>query len=109
MQWQLLNNETFFNNNNCKKKSKAKFRMELSRLTRLEAIKRLVILEQKERNRPIKQMKKARNKPAHMWIADIKKEMGVPVVAQQKRIRLVTMRLWVPSLALLSGSRIRCC
>ena len=34
---------------------------------------------------------------------DKKVEMGVPIVAQQKRIRLVTMRLWVQYLALLSG------
>ena len=35
--------------------------------------------------------------------------MGVPVMAQQKRIRLVSMRKWVRSLALLSGLRIRRC
>ena len=34
---------------------------------------------------------------------------GVPVVAQQKRIRLGTLRLWVRSLALLSELRIRHC
>ena len=34
---------------------------------------------------------------------------GVPVVTQQKRIRLGTMRLWVPSRTSLSGLRIRCC
>ena len=34
---------------------------------------------------------------------------GVPVVAQQKQIRLVAMRLWVPSLTSLSGLRIRHC
>ena len=28
---------------------------------------------------------------------------GVPILAQQKQSRLVTMRLWVQSLALLSG------
>ena len=36
-------------------------------------------------------------------------ELGGPIVAQWKRIQLGTMRLWVPSLALLSGLRIRCC
>ena len=34
---------------------------------------------------------------------------GVPIVAQQKRIHLGTMRLWVRSLALFSGLRIWCC
>ena len=34
---------------------------------------------------------------------------GVPIVAQQKQIRLGTMRLWVPSLASLSGLRIQRC
>ena len=34
---------------------------------------------------------------------------GVPTVAQWKRIQLVPMRLWVPSLALFSGLRIPCC
>ena len=34
---------------------------------------------------------------------------GVPVVAQQKRIRLGTVRLRVRSLASLSGLRIPCC
>ena len=34
---------------------------------------------------------------------------GVPIVAQQKRIRLVSMRMRVPSLALLSGLRIQHC
>jgi len=34
---------------------------------------------------------------------------GVPIVAQWKRIRLGTMRLWVPSLASISGLRIRRC
>ena len=33
----------------------------------------------------------------------------VPIVAQQKRIQIGTMRLWVPYLALLSGLRIRYC
>ena len=43
-------------------------------------------------------------------------ENGVPIVAQWKRIQLVTMRLQVRSLALLSGFsglrlqvRLRCC
>ena len=36
-------------------------------------------------------------------------KMGVPIMAQQKQIRLGTMRLWVRSLAWLSGLRIRCC
>ena len=35
--------------------------------------------------------------------------VGVPVVAQQKHIRLAAMRLRVRSLASLSGLRIRCC
>ena len=35
--------------------------------------------------------------------------IGVPVLAQQKRIRLGTMRFWIQSLALLSGLRIRHC
>ena len=34
---------------------------------------------------------------------------GVPIVAQQKRIQLGTMRLWVRSLALPSGLRIWHC
>ena len=34
---------------------------------------------------------------------------GVPAVVQQKRIRLGTMRLWVPSLASLSGLKIWRC
>ena len=38
-----------------------------------------------------------------------KKFLGVPVLAQQKGISLGTMRLWVQSLASLSGLRIRCC
>ena len=37
------------------------------------------------------------------------KGIGVPIVAQQKRIRLGTMRLRVRSLASLSGLRIRRC
>ena len=36
-------------------------------------------------------------------------EYGVPIMAQWKRIQLGTMRLRLPSLALLSGLRIRCC
>ena len=35
--------------------------------------------------------------------------IGVSVMAQRKRIRLGTMRLWVGSLASLSGLRIQCC
>ena len=34
---------------------------------------------------------------------------GVPIVVQQKRIRLGNIRLWVRSLASLSGLRIWCC
>ena len=34
---------------------------------------------------------------------------GVPVVVQGKRIQLGTMRMWVQSLALLSGLRIQRC
>ena len=34
---------------------------------------------------------------------------GVPIMAQWKQIQLGTMRLWVPSLASLSGLRIWCC
>ena len=37
------------------------------------------------------------------------KKVGVPIMAQQKQIRLGTMRLQVRSLALLSGSRIWHC
>ena len=32
--------------------------------------------------------------------------IGVPIVVQWKQIRLGTMRLWVQSLALLSGLRV---
>ena len=39
----------------------------------------------------------------------LEKSLGVPVVAQRKRIQLGTMRLHVQSLALLSGLKIRCC
>ena len=35
-----------------------------------------------------------------------KSQSGVPVMAQWKRIPLVSMRMWVPSLTLLSGLRI---
>ena len=35
--------------------------------------------------------------------------MGVPIVAQQRRIRLGIMRLWVQSLASLCGLRIQHC
>ena len=35
--------------------------------------------------------------------------VGVPILAKWKRIWLGTMRLWVPSLASLSGLRIWCC
>ena len=35
--------------------------------------------------------------------------MGVPVVAQHKRIQLVSMRMWIQSLASLSGSGIWHC
>ena len=35
--------------------------------------------------------------------------LGVPIVAQWKRIQLGTMRLQVGSLASLSGLKIRCC
>ena len=38
-----------------------------------------------------------------------KKVVGVPVVAQWKRIQLVSMRVWVRSLALLSGIRLWPC
>ena len=34
-------------------------------------------------------------------------DFGVPIVVQQKQIQRGTMRLWVRSLALLSGLRIR--
>ena len=39
-----------------------------------------------------------------------KPKQGVPVVAQQvKNLASVSMRMWVQSLALLSGLRILCC
>jgi len=40
---------------------------------------------------------------------NLKISLGVPIVLQQKRIRLVTMRLKVRSLASLSGLRIQHC
>ena len=43
------------------------------------------------------------------WDALKSREMGVPVMVQQKQIWLGTMRLWVRSLASLSGLRIRRC
>ena len=39
----------------------------------------------------------------------VHKGLGGPIVAQQKQIRIGTMRLQVRSLALLSGLRIQCC
>ena len=39
----------------------------------------------------------------------LKLKVGVSVIVQWKRIRPGTMRLWVRSLALLSGLRIQCC
>ena len=39
----------------------------------------------------------------------IRNKVGVPVLVQRKQIQLGTMRLWVRSLASLSGLRIRCC
>ena len=38
----------------------------------------------------------------------LKRSRGVPTVAQQKRIQLVSMRMRVQSLAMLSGSGIWC-
>ena len=38
-----------------------------------------------------------------------KQSLGVPIVAQRLQTRLVSMRTWVPSLALLSGLKIQCC
>ena len=35
-------------------------------------------------------------------------DWGVPIVAQWKRILLVSMRMWVQSLVLLGGSGIHC-
>ena len=37
------------------------------------------------------------------------RELGVPVVAEQITLQLVSMRMWVPSLALLGGLRIQHC
>ena len=42
-------------------------------------------------------------------ITNLKRFPGVPIVAQQKRIQLGTMKLRIQSLALLSGLRIRRC
>ena len=42
-------------------------------------------------------------------MAERKGGRGVPVLAQQKQIQLGIMKLWVQSLALLSGLRIWCC
>ena len=39
----------------------------------------------------------------------VHKGLGVPTIAQQKQIRIGTMRLQDRSLALLSGLRIQCC
>ena len=39
----------------------------------------------------------------------LKARAGVPIMAQQKQLSLVSMRLRVRSLPLLSGLRIRCC
>ena len=38
-----------------------------------------------------------------------KSRIGVPIMAQRKQIPLGTMRLWIQSLALLSGFRFWCC
>ena len=48
-------------------------------------------------------------KRAKVWLWPRIEERGVPGMVQQKRIRLGAMRLWVPSLALLSGLRIWRC
>ena len=48
------------------------------------------------------------NIKSHMAIFRERK-FGFPVVAQQKQIRLGTMKLWVLSLDLLSGFRIKHC
>ena len=39
----------------------------------------------------------------------VKSVLGVPIVAQWEQIQLVSMRMWVRSLASLSGSEIWCC
>ena len=36
------------------------------------------------------------------------KERGVPIMVQRKQIRLVSMKMWVQSLVVLSGLRIQC-
>ena len=43
------------------------------------------------------------------WFCQLKQNRGVPLVVQQKRIWLGTMRLQIQSLALLSGLSICCC
>ena len=44
------------------------------------------------------------------YVCDLKKiKLRVPVISQQKQIQLVTMRMKVQSLALLSGLRIQHC
>ena len=43
------------------------------------------------------------------WNGTESPEIGVPIVVQQKWIRLGTTRLWVWSRASLSGLRIQCC
>ena len=47
--------------------------------------------------------KKQKKKKKRKWI------LGVPVMAQWKQIQLGTIRLWVRSLALLSGLRVQHC
>ena len=47
--------------------------------------------------------------PRHYLFFYLKKFLGVPIVVQQKWIQLGTTRLWVQSLALLGGLRIRRC
>ena len=42
-------------------------------------------------------------------IVDLKVVLGVPIVVQWKQIQPGTMRMWVQSLASLSGSGIWCC
>ena len=46
---------------------------------------------------------------AYTYINIYKSKLGVPIVAQQKQIRLGTMKLQVQSLASLSGLRIWYC
>ena len=43
------------------------------------------------------------------WRFDGIKESGVPVVVQRIRIQIASMRMWVQSLAPLSGSGIQLC